>query len=302
LQQKPREGRTDIQSAARAAEALRPIAGNFNPLFVRLSLKYSSQWVKWVIEIAAGGEYSFSPSFGGHSLALKDDGTVVAWGQNNYGQATVPKGLTGVVAIAAGNEHSLSLKSDGTVIGWGQNNFNQIGLPAGNGSITAIAAGGDHSLALKSDGTVVAWGENNVGQSSVPADLTGVVAIAAGPYRSLALKSNGKIIAWPDSPVSDKAIRDSLDNVMAISAGGSFLALIATTSPSFTLGSPERMANGFLLGTLFGESGRNYTIQTSTNLTSWVDLLTVTPGGGNVQFTDTNAPVFPWRFYRATTH
>ena len=42
----------------------------------------------------AAGEY--------HSLALKNDGTVVAWGGNGSGQTTVPPGLSGVAAIAAG--------------------------------------------------------------------------------------------------------------------------------------------------------------------------------------------------------
>lgn len=42
---------------------------------------------------------------------------IVGWGYNNYGQTTVPAGLTGV-AIAAGSAHSLALKSDGSVIGW----------------------------------------------------------------------------------------------------------------------------------------------------------------------------------------
>src|SRR5437773_2582276 len=41
-----------------------------------------------------------------HSLALKSDGTVVAWGSNSSGESTVPGGLNGIVGIAAGGYHS----------------------------------------------------------------------------------------------------------------------------------------------------------------------------------------------------
>ena len=44
-----------------------------------------------------------------HCLALKSDGTVVAWGDNYSGQTSVPVGLSAVIAIAAGNEFSLAL-------------------------------------------------------------------------------------------------------------------------------------------------------------------------------------------------
>ena len=44
---------------------------------------------------------------------------MVAWGYNDYGQTNVPAGLSGVTAIAAGDYHSLALKSDGTVVAWG---------------------------------------------------------------------------------------------------------------------------------------------------------------------------------------
>ena len=114
--------------------------------------------------IAAGGD---------HNLALKSDGTVVAWGWNAFGQAAVPADLANVIAVAAGSAHSLALKSDGTVVAWGWNYFGQAAVPAGLAHVVAIAAGGDHSLALKSDGTVVAWGDNSYGQSTVPADAGG---------------------------------------------------------------------------------------------------------------------------------
>jgi hypothetical protein len=73
-----------------------------------------------------------------HSLALKDNGTVWAWGYNGNGQLglndttrrLVPvqiSTLSNVIAIAAGSNHSLALKSDGTVWGWGANSFGQVG-------------------------------------------------------------------------------------------------------------------------------------------------------------------------------
>ena len=115
-----------------------------------------------------------------HSLALKSDGTVWAWGYNGCGQlgdgSTTNRltpvqvsGLTGVVAIAGGGSHSLALKSDGTVWAWGCNDYGQLGdgtttnrltpvQVSGLTGVVAIAGGGAHSLALKSDGTVWAWG------------------------------------------------------------------------------------------------------------------------------------------------
>jgi alpha-tubulin suppressor-like RCC1 family protein len=129
-----------------------------------------------------------------HSLALNFDGTVVAWGANDFDQSNVPAGLTNVVAVSAGRYHSLALKSDGTVVAWGANNYGQSNVPPGLTNVIAISGGGYHSLALKSDGSVVAWGAN--GQNDVPAGLTNVVEISAGLYHSLARKSDGCMVAW----------------------------------------------------------------------------------------------------------
>ena len=51
---------------------------------------------------------------------MKNDGTVVAWGNNNYGQTTVPATVQGtVVAVAGGFGYSAALKNDGSVVVWG---------------------------------------------------------------------------------------------------------------------------------------------------------------------------------------
>jgi alpha-tubulin suppressor-like RCC1 family protein len=133
-----------------------------------------------------------------HSLALRADGTVLAWGINDNGQLgdntdttrNVPVqvvdsdgsgNLSDVVAVAAGDKFSLALKSDGTVWAWGINDNGQLGngtnleahLPVqvlgvgGSGFLTgidSIAVGGSFVLALGADGNVFSWGNNSNGQ------------------------------------------------------------------------------------------------------------------------------------------
>jgi hypothetical protein len=152
-----------------------------------------------------------------HTVALKSDGTVVAWGVNSNGQLNVPPGLTGVVAIAAGTVGTAALKSTGEIVSWG---YAQP-PPSGLTNVVGIAMGYEQTLALKGDGTVVAW---SVGfnDGNVPPGLTGVTAIAAGVYKSLAVKSDGTVVAWG----ANGSVPAGLTNVVAVAAGaGHNLAL-----------------------------------------------------------------------------
>ncbi len=166
-----------------------------------------------------------------HMVALRTDGTIRAWGQNQYWQSEVPPDLLNarVSAIAAGGYHTVALRSDGTVRAWGANGEGQTSVPADLDACTAIAAGGYHTVALRSDGTVRAWGANWYGQTSVPADLDACTAIAAGEIHTVALRSDGTVRAWGanwDGQVSSVA---ELSDVIAIAAGSrSSLALRAT--------------------------------------------------------------------------
>ncbi|THF77060.1 RCC1 domain-containing protein [Cohnella fermenti] len=169
------------------------------------------------IRISAGAD---------HSLLIKPDGTVVAWGNNVAGRTEVPSGLKDVTAVAAGFGHSLALTADGVVVAWGNGGNGRTAVPAEatSGEVTAIAAGGSHSLALLSNGTVIGWGgvEDfpgdgiDQGQANVPAGLTDVIAISAGYVHSLALKSDGTVVAWGNI---SSTVPGGLDNVVAISAG-----------------------------------------------------------------------------------
>jgi hypothetical protein len=89
-------------------------------------------------------------------------------------------GLSNVVAIAGGSLHSLALKSDGTVAAWGDNTYGKTTIPVGLSNVVAIAGGGDHNLALKSDGTVVAWGRSSEGQTTIPVGLSSIPFTVSG--------------------------------------------------------------------------------------------------------------------------
>ncbi len=165
-----------------------------------------------------------------HNLAVKSDGTVVAWGDNSLGQATVPPGLANVIAVAGGTSHSLALKADGTVVAWGSNGNGEGAVPAGLADVVAISAGYLHSLALKRDGTVVAWGLDLGGMASVPPDLSDVVAVSAGYLHNLALKRDGTVVAWGNNSLGQASVPAGLTGATAVAAGNFHsLALVSLT-------------------------------------------------------------------------
>jgi len=170
--------------------------------------------------VAAGGHYS---------LAIKNDGSLWAWGRNDDGQLgngtqtneSSPVQIGGETAwssVVAGGYHSLAIKNDGSLWAWGLNDDGQLGdgtnenrlSPVQIGGETAwssVVAGGYHSLAIKNDGSLWAWGRNFFGQlgdgtqtnESSPVQIGGETAwssVAAGGAHSLAIKNDGSLWAW----------------------------------------------------------------------------------------------------------
>jgi alpha-tubulin suppressor-like RCC1 family protein len=130
-----------------------------------------------VVEVAAGWR---------HSLALRRDGTVWAWGNNDHGQLGITpnplvphpvRGLTDVVAIRAGRDTSYALRRDGTLWAWGAGRWGRLGvgdfadrpLPTQVQGLSGIKAlpqglfGEAVAAVLKEDGTVWVWGNNTHG-------------------------------------------------------------------------------------------------------------------------------------------
>jgi alpha-tubulin suppressor-like RCC1 family protein len=196
------------------------------------------------------------------------------------------EGLSAVTAIAAGAHHSLALLGDGSVMAWGEDEFGELGDGAiapdheapvpvsGLSGVTAIAAGGEHSLALLAGGSVMTWGDNGRGElgnaspaelSDVPVTVTGlgeVAGISAGGLHDLAF---GEAIP---------SVTDVSPNIGA-TAGGTPVSL---TGVGFT------GATAVKFGT---KSASSFTVNSATSITAvapagaagTVDVIVSTPAG-----------------------
>ena len=188
---------------------------NSNPLPARVP------GLTGVTQIAAGT---------GYSVALRSDGTVWAWGRNNFGQLgdgttqtrlspeQVP-GLTGITRVYAGLQDSYAIGAGGTVRAWGDNLTGLLGLGTAAGisarpatipgltGVTALSSAYDETLAVTGPaGTLWAWGANIAGEagdgttaphySPEQIGLTGVTSVASGNGWSAAVLSGGRLLTW----------------------------------------------------------------------------------------------------------
>jgi len=165
---------------------------------------------------------------GGHSLFIKENGSLWAFGDNTYGQlgdgTTTARDdpfqivASEVVTAAASGYHSLFINTDGSLWAMGLNNYGQLGdgstedrhspVKVVDDGVIAVAAGSGHTLFLKEDGSLWAMGLNHRGQlgdgttqsQHLPVKVvdSGVIAMAAGQgssgqVESLMVKTDGSL-------------------------------------------------------------------------------------------------------------
>lgn len=166
-----------------------------------------------------------------HSLGLKTDGTIWAWGFNTTGQlgdnttsnrsspVLVAGGFTDWCYISSGKFHNVALTQTGVAWAWGCNSFGRLGdntladssspvSVAGVSNWFRVSSGGSHNLGLRVTDTVWSWGFNGNGElgdgttdsKSSPVSIIGGFtdwcAISAGGNHSLAIRFNGTAWAW----------------------------------------------------------------------------------------------------------
>lgn len=164
-----------------------------------------------------------------HTVGIMSDGTLWAWGANDFGQlgdGTRTARRTPVQigtandwqSVSAGTFHTMAIKTNGTLWGWGINGNSRLGdgttndriFPGQVGSSTnwkSVCAGDVNTLAIKTDGTLWAWGYNGYAQfgdgtmnnRSTPYQIgtaTNWQSVDTGNLHTIATKTNGTLWAW----------------------------------------------------------------------------------------------------------
>lgn len=172
--------------------------------------------------------FGYTPGLPGNTVfAVKNDGTVLAWGDNPSGvlgngtttPALVPtpvQNLTGAVSVSSQGGTAWAVKNDGTIASWGDNTEGQLGIgqasrtpaltaqPVAISNVTSIQAGFHALVALKDDGTVWNWGgswglTNTDTYQPAPvqkANLSNISKISVMRNTGVAIKKDGTAWGW----------------------------------------------------------------------------------------------------------
>ena len=138
----------------------------------------------------------------GMAVSLAQAGELALWGDNSYGQSTLPASLAGVAIsqVVFPDQATLALTAAGRVVGWGSNQDRLERVPDAvtAAKVTQIVTQGNYAGAVTSDGRVLMWGrkKNAPTPLDVPAGLSGVKQLALSEFSGAALKNDGSVVAW----------------------------------------------------------------------------------------------------------
>ncbi len=208
--------------------------------------------------IGFGADWAQLSAGGNHTIGLRFNGVLSAWGRNNYGQlgdnaainrsspVSVTGGFTDWINISAGDGHSLAIRSDETAWAWGSNGSGRLGdntdvsksspvsVVGGFTDWIQVSAGGDHSTGLRANRTVWTWGRNTYGNLgdytttsrsspvSVVGGFTDWVFTSAGAGNSFAIRSNGTAWAWGKNDFGQLGDNTAVGKSSPVSVVGGF--------------------------------------------------------------------------------
>jgi alpha-tubulin suppressor-like RCC1 family protein len=226
----------------------------------------------------------------GHSMILKSDGTLWAWGLNLWGElgdgSTTNRlspfqTMSGVSAVSAGNGYTMILKTDSTLWACGYNASGQLGDGTTTNRLSpvfimsdvkAVSAGTMHTMIIKTDGTLWATGSNYFGQfgtgdtisrtTPIQIPMNDVSAVSAGGSHTMVLKTDGTLWATGDNEhgqlgdgttTGRSTLFLVMSGVSAVSAGVQHTMIIQTNGALLSMGYNQfgQLGDGTITDRLF---------------------------------------------------
>lgn len=132
-------------------------------------------------------------------LTLTSDHAVAYVGRQNNAYSAIPSGLdTGVQAIASSAFTNAAVREDGTIVVWGNASKSENLVPEYTGNVVKLLGGRYHYTMLTDEGKVYSWGDNFYNQAKVPDSIKNkkIVDIFVGYYQNYALDEQGIIHTW----------------------------------------------------------------------------------------------------------
>ena len=188
-----------------------------------------------------------------HTAALRTDGTVLAAGDNTYGQCNVSE-WTDIVAIAAGAYHTVGLKADGSVVCTGDNSRGQCDAN-GCADVAEIEAHAMDTVLRRKDGSIVCFGAHDYTPNTL--SWTDIVRLSPAAYGLVGLAADGTAMATEASLLTPafralSEISAAGDYVVGVTGEGD-LVTSAPVDPHFTdVVRAEAASTGFFVLTADG--------------------------------------------------
>jgi Regulator of chromosome condensation (RCC1) repeat len=142
--------------------------------------------------IPPAGTFTSVSAGGWDTCAIRPDGSAACWGFDENGETKPPEGPFAEVSV--GVMHACGLRIDGTIVCWGNDTAGETKPPAG--TFTHVAAGAYFTCAVRADGTVACWGDDEAGQAQAPGGT--FTTISAGAYVACGTRTDGSIACWGD--------------------------------------------------------------------------------------------------------
>jgi alpha-tubulin suppressor-like RCC1 family protein len=203
-----------------------------------------------------------------HTLALRANGTLWAWGRNDEGRlgdntitsrispVSVVGGFTDWVSINAAENHSLGLRANGTIWAWGLNTYGRLGDNTVTSRLSPVSVVGGftdwvyansgpaarQSVAIRGNGVLYAWGRNQFGElgdgtassRSSPVIVTGGftdwILASTNLEHTLGLRANGTAWAWGRGTYGRLGDNNTLDRNSPVAVAGGFTDWISLSA------------------------------------------------------------------------